>query len=92
VPDHDIQERVLIMDNLTHNRYDPRDPDNLLYDYEKIFGVFTEYIVQEDMRKSSITTLTLGGGACLFPAYLEIHYPGSHNEVVEIDPKVWEIA
>jgi spermidine synthase len=39
-----------------------------------------------------LSTLTLGGGACIFPAYLGRHYPGSINDTVEIDPEVISVA
>ena len=82
-------ERVLIMDGLIHNRYDPQRPDDLLYDYEKIFSALTRHVART--RPGQLDTLTLGGGAFLFPVYLERHYPGTH-EVAEIDPEVVRTA
>jgi spermidine synthase len=78
-------ERVLIMDGLIHNRYDPTRPDDLLYDYEQIFAAVTRH--HAGRKPGSLDTLTLGGGAFLFPVYLERHYPGVH-EVAELDPEV----
>ncbi len=85
-------ERILYMDGLIHNRYDPEDPDDLIYDYEKIFSAFTDHVVNGILKDEQFTTLTLGGGACIFPAYLERHYPSSINEIVEIDPEVIDVA
>lgn len=82
-------ERVLIMDGLIHNRYDPARPDDLLYDYEKIYSALTREVVRT--QGGPIDTLTLGGGAFLFPVYLERHVPGVH-EVAEIDPEVVRTA
>ena len=83
------RERVLVMDGLIHNRYDPSDPDDLLYEYERIFAAITkEYAAA---RRGPISTLTMGGGAFLFPQYLERHFPGNH-EVVEIDQEVVRTA
>jgi predicted membrane-bound spermidine synthase len=86
------EERILFMDGLIHNRYDPEDSDNLVYDYEKLFSAFTRYFSYAMKKDDGFTTLTLGGGAFVFPAYLERHYQGSINEVVEIDPEVVEVA
>jgi len=35
---------------------------------------------------------TLGGGACVYPTFLDRNYSGSYNKVVEIDPAVIRIA
>jgi spermidine synthase len=82
-------ERVLVMDGLIHNRYDPTRPDTLLYEYERIFASLTALHARS--AEQPLRTLTMGGGAFLFPVYLERHFPGSH-EVVEIDPEVVRIA
>ncbi len=83
-------ERVLIMDGLIHNRYDPADPDILLYEYERIFRVLTEHL--NEGLDSGLRTLTIGGGALTFPYYLERHFDPAENVVVELDPEVIEIA
>jgi spermidine synthase len=77
-------ERILVMDGLIHSRYDPSHPDTLLYGYERIFASLTALHAAPE---GGLRTLGLGGGAFLFPVYLERHFPGSH-EVVEIDPEV----
>jgi spermidine synthase len=86
------EERILFMDGLVHNLYDPENPDNLLYGYEKLFSAFTRYFSDAMKKGEPITTLTLGGGAFVFPAYLERHYQESINEVAELDPEVVEVA
>jgi len=104
----DRMERVLIQDALIHNRYDPSAPDELLYEYERIFAALIRMAAArpaaggttgepEAGRAGSgprppLRTLTLGAGGCVFPLYLERRYPGSRNEVVEIDPEVLEVA
>ncbi len=90
--EEDERERVLIMDGLIHNRYEPGNPDNLLYEYERVFKILTGYFLENRLEESEFTTLTLGGGALTFPYYLERHYPLSENEVVEIDPEVIRVA
>ncbi len=91
------KERVLILDGLIHNRYDPTRPEALLYAYERIFDALTRSFLRRERGGGppdgpAFTTLTLGGGACLYPAYLGRHYPESRNTVVEIDPRVLEVA
>jgi spermidine synthase len=82
-------ERILVMDGLIHNRYDPAHPDSLLYEYERVFAAVTA--LHAPPARGGLRTLTLGGGAFLFPVYLERHFPGTH-EVVEIDPDVIRTA
>jgi spermidine synthase len=72
--------------------YDRSDPDILLYEYERIFRLLTDRIIEERAESGGIRTLTLGGGALTFPSYLERHYPESEHHVVEIDPEVVRIA
>ncbi len=92
VPDGDGGvERQLVMDGLIHNRYQPGNPDRLLYDYEKVFAALTEAKARE-LGDKPMVTLTLGGGAVLFPHWTERRYPASVNDVVEIDPEVILIA
>ena len=86
------RERILRLDALIHNRYDPLHPDILLYDYEKIFASLTRQVAEAVLGGQDFVTLTIGGGAFLFPAYLERHYPFSRHEVVEIDVEVIRTA
>jgi spermidine synthase len=92
VQDREDDRRVLVMDGLIHNMYDRSDPDILLYEYERIFRLLTDRIIEERAESGGIRTLTLGGGALTFPSYLERHYPESEHHVVEIDPEVVRIA
>ena len=84
-------ERMLILDGLIHNRWNPAAPDELLYEYEAIFAALTELATGGE-RGRPFSTLTLGGGACVFPFYLERRYPASFNRIVEIDPEVIRVA
>ncbi len=89
-PKPDGMERQLIMDGLIHNRYDLASPDVLRYEYEKIFESLTRYLAGPAKRK--LSTLTVGGGAMIFPDYLARHFPDSRTDVVEIDPEVIRVA
>ena len=86
-------ERILILDGLIHSRYDPESPDTLLYEYEGLFDALTrEHVAGLDRAGRRLTTLTLGGGGCVYPSVLQRRYPESRNEVVEIDAEVLEVA
>jgi len=85
-------ERTLRLDALIHNKYRPGSPDELLYQYERIFAALTESHSQQVSRTRAFSTLTLGGGAFTLPAYLERHYPEARHSVVEIDPRVVRTA
>ena len=47
------------------------------------------YVTGEDPAPR---VLHLGGGGYAFPRYMEVVYPESVNEVVEIDPLVTQVA
>jgi hypothetical protein len=57
------------MDGLVHNMYDPRNPDNLLYQYERFFSSIPKDYVDGRRGKpdGEFRTLTLGGGGVFFP-------------------------
>jgi spermidine synthase len=86
------KKRILIMDGLIHNMHDLENPDNLLYEYERIFLAVTRVFERDLAKRSDFSTLTLGGGAMTFPAYLDKHLEAGRHEVVEIDPRVVETA
>jgi len=84
-------KRYLVMDGLIHNMHDLSNPDNLLYDYEKIFLCLTREREEETMGRG-LSTITLGGGAMTFPSYLTRHFSNGSHEVVEIDAEVVDVA
>jgi spermidine synthase len=61
----------------------------LVYDCLRVFEEIAAYLAQENPAPR---LLHMGGGAYTFPRYMEVVYPGSSNEVVEIDPAVTEVA
>jgi spermidine synthase len=67
----------------------PEDPTYLGYGYLKIFAEVIQYRTGNDL---SPTILYLGGGGYGLPRYIDTKYPGSINEVVEIDPMVTQIV
>lgn len=85
--------RILKLDRLTHNKVNMRDPADISskhqYEYIKLYGALTHLVAG---KKTQLRTLFLGGGGYVIPRHIEKFWPGSHIEVVEIDPAVTEAA
>jgi spermidine synthase len=81
--------KVLYLDRLVHSYVIPDDPTAFRYGYLRTFSDIVGYVTAENRTPS---VLHLGGGGYSFPRYMEVIYPGSINEVVEIDPAVTEVA
>ncbi len=82
-------QRVFLQDKLVHSRIDMDEPSNLKYHYEQVYAAVTHRFSR---GKEDLAFLTLGGGGYVFPSYISRHWPGSRNDVVEIDPAVTEAA
>jgi len=87
--DGESQKLHLLLDKMMHNTYDPEKPDAFEDRYLRIFQVLSHVVRPEP---SALQTLTIGGGAYLFPRYLERHWPQSRIDVVEIDPALTRVA
>ncbi len=88
----DIEERevrILYLDALLHSYVDVEDPLFLHYSYEKVFGDVAAAIAHD---KPDMDSLFIGGGGYTMPRFLEVMFPESSVEVVEIDPEVTEVA
>ncbi len=81
------QLKVLKLDFLDHSFADPQDPTFLRYEYEQIFAQFAAYQARRDPQ---VKALFVGGGGYTLPRYMEVVYPQSTLDVVEIDPAVTE--
>ena len=81
--------RILTLDKLLHSYVDLDDPLYLVYSYEKIFADLATYVGQ---REPEMKALFIGGGGYTMPRYLEVQYPSSRLEVIEIDPEVTQVA
>lgn len=82
-------KKVLILDHLVHSYVYPDNPTILDYGYEKTFTEIADYVMQKNPNPR---VLHLGGGGYSFSRYMALVYPGSVNEVVEIDPEVTRVA
>jgi hypothetical protein len=81
--------REMELDLLVHGRFDPNQPNRLVYDYEQLYAQVAKKAFKPT---DALQTFTMGGGAYSFPRYLDNFYPRSHNLVAEIDPEVTEVA
>jgi MFS family permease len=81
--------RNFTQDYLTHSIVNMDDPADLRYSYEKAYLLAMRQLAKE---KSSLRTLTIGGGGYVFPRYIEKFWPNSRVEVAEIDPGVTHAA
>lgn len=82
--------RVLVLDRLTHAAVDLRDPTDLEFGYVRRFADATA-----PLRAGLGPTpdvLHIGGGGFTFPRYIETMHPGARQTVLELDPRIYEIA
>ena len=87
-PDPDV--RVLVLDRLTHAAVDLGDPTNLEFGYVRRFADATAPIRAE--LGASPDVLHIGGGGFTFPRYIEAMHPGARQTVLELDPRIYEVA
>ncbi len=84
--------RSMTLDYLVHAYIAVNDPDDLRYEYEKIYAGVTKLATRDWPSERRMRALSLGGGGFVFPRWLLRHYPGSHVEVAELDPEVTRAA
>jgi hypothetical protein len=82
--------RVLVLDDLTHAAVDLRDPTNLEFGYLRRFADATAG-VRADLGPA-IDVLHIGGGGFTFPRYIEANHPDARQVVLELDPRILDIA
>ena len=81
--------RTLTLDQLLHSYVSIEDPTFLVYSYEKVFADVATYIARDN---PDLRALFIGGGGYTMPRFLEVTYPESNLEVIEIDPAVTQVA
>ena len=81
--------RTLALDQLLHSYVAMDDPTFLVYGYEKVTA---DFVALQHDRSERLATLFIGGGGYTMPRLIEVSYPGSVIEVIEIDPAVTEVA
>ena len=80
--------RTLTLDRLIHSYVDLDDPTFFVYGYEKIFADISTMV---GYSKPQFSALYIGGGGYSMPRFLELAYPESRQEVIEIDPAVTRV-
>ncbi len=80
---------ALVLDNLVQSYVNLNNPLYLEYEYLKIYADILKWRFD---KNNTFQTLSIGGGGYTFPRYMEIYYPHSEIEVVEIDPEVTKVA
>ncbi len=86
----DPDVRVLVLDRLTHAAVDLRDPTHLEFGYVRRFADATAPI--RAGLGAAPDVLHIGGGGFTFPRYIEAMHPDARQTVLELDPKIYEIA
>ena len=81
--------KTLTLDKLLHSYVSLEDPTLLVYSYERVFGEVATYVAQ---RNPSARVLFIGGGGYTMPRFIEVLYPQSTLEVIEIDPAVTDVT
>lgn len=87
--DHKTPVEALILDHLIHSYVNLQDPLHIEYEYERIYGEILKWMYEP---QSNFSTLSIGGGGYTFPRYMEMTFPKSHVDVVEIDPEVTNVV
>jgi predicted membrane-bound spermidine synthase len=81
--------RQLELDLLIHGKFDPRQPDRLVYEYAQLYE---QVITRAFERDDALRIFSIGGGTYSMPRYMDRFYQRSHTLVAEIDPEVTEVA
>ena len=91
--DNDVADpnvRVLVLDDLTHAAVDLQDPTDLEFGYERRFADATAQL--RARLGTAPAVLHIGGGGFTFPRYIEAMHPEARQTVLELDPRIYEIA
>ena len=81
--------RVFMQDKLIHSMMVTEDINNLQYPYTRIYADITHALSE---NRKTLSVMIIGGGGYVYPGYVEKNWPGSHTDVVEIDPGVTKAA
>lgn len=79
----------LVLDQLVHSYVSLEDPELLTQGYEQILS---EVASRTAFMNENLRTLFIGGGGYVLPRFMESRFPGSRNEVIEIDPEVTRVV
>ncbi len=88
-PQTGIEFRYYYLDALMHSAMRPDDPTWLYYKHEEVQGELVRYFRAPNQDTS---VLIIGGGGYTLPVWIDALLPDVKTDVVEIDPKVTEMA
>lgn len=79
----------LLVGDTPQSHVDLDDPTHLHFEYIVRMGAVIDAFRP---RGEAITAVHLGGGALTLPRYVAHTRPGSRQQVVELEPKLWDIV
>ena len=79
----------LDVDGTPQSHVDLDDPTHLHFEYIARMGAVVDLL---RMPRQPLTAVHLGGGGLTLPRYVEATRPGSRQQVVELEPALWDLV
>ena len=79
----------LDVDGTPQSHVDLDDPTHLHFEYIARMGAVID---QLRMPRQPLTAIHLGAGALTIPRYVEATRPGSRQQVIELEPALWDLV
>jgi len=79
----------LDVDGTPQSHVDLDDPTHLHFEYVARMGAVIDRL---RMPRQPLTAIHLGAGALTIPRYIEATRPGSRQQVVELEPALWDLV
>lgn len=79
----------LVVDGTPQSHVDLDDPTHLHFEYVARMGAVIDRL---RMPAQPLTAVHLGAGALTLPRYVEATRPGSRQQVVELEPALWDLV
>ena len=79
----------LDVDDTPQSHVDLDDPTHLHFEYVARMGAVIDRL---RMPRQPLTAIHLGAGALTIPRYIEATRPGSRQQVVELEPALWDLV
>jgi spermidine synthase len=79
----------LVVDGTPQSHVDLDDPTHLHFEYVARMGAVIDRL---RMPGQPLTAVHLGAGALTLPRYVEATRPGSRQQVIELEPALWDLV
>ena len=79
----------LVVDGTPQSHVDLNDPTHLHFEYVARMGAVIDRL---RMPGQPLTAVHLGAGALTLPRYVEATRPGSRQQVIELEPALWDLV